>query len=61
MSHRVVVVLAVIGFSIMMALSSELTSIAARAVMAAIAFGLGATAFICVAKSRAAHRRREQS
>lgn len=61
MQYRILSVLAVIGFAIMMAVRSELSSIAARTMMAVIAGGLGAMAWICFARSRTSQTPRQQS
>jgi hypothetical protein len=61
MWNRVAVVPAVIGFAAMMAVRSELSSVAARTAMGAVAGGLVGVVWVCVAKLRAARERREPS
>jgi hypothetical protein len=61
MRYRIVGILAVVVFAIMMAVRSELSSVAARAVMAAIAFTVGGFGLSYVLRSAAERRRREQS
>lgn len=61
MWNRVAIVLAVIGFAVLMAVRSELSSVAARAALAAIAGGLAGTAWVLAAKRRAARERHPQS
>ena len=61
MWNRVAAVLAIIGFGVMMALRSELSSVAARAALAAVACGLFGLALALGARSRAARERRESS
>jgi len=56
MRYRVAGVLALMGFAILMSLRIELSSVAARTVVAAIAFSLGGLAWICLDRSRAARR-----
>jgi len=60
MWYRIAGVVAVTGFAIMMALRGELSSIAARTVLAAIAGSLVGVAWICFARSRT-DRRLERS
>lgn len=61
MWYGILSVLALVVFAIMMGLRGELSSVAARAVMAAAAFGFAAVAWICVAKFRAGRSRRDPS
>jgi hypothetical protein len=61
MSHRVMSSLALIGFAILMAVRSELSSIAGRSVLAGIAFSLGGIALYCIVKARVDRRPREKA
>jgi hypothetical protein len=58
---RIAGVLAIVGIAISMSLRSELSSVAARAALAAVAGGLAGAAWVCAAKLRAAQQRREPS
>ncbi|HSS02337.1 MAG TPA: hypothetical protein VLM79_35000 [Kofleriaceae bacterium] len=54
-------VLAIVGIAIAMSLRTELSSVAARAALAAVAGGLAGAGWVCLAKFRAARARREPS
>jgi hypothetical protein len=60
MVYRIGGVLAVIAFAVTMSLRNELSSIAARAAVAAIAGGFAGIALVCLSRDHAAQRQRGQ-